>query len=105
MKKEKEIHILNYDEYSKFMCEQLYYMLEMGIDNDYQIVTIEDVEKGLKLLIEDLYNMSDVTIEKKLEYPKDYLKLYKRELEEKKAEIEELKNEIEELNNYTGFRR
>lgn len=93
----KKIHVLNYDKYSKFMCEQLHYMLEMGIDNDYQIVTIEDVEKGLKLLIEDLYNMSDVAMEKKLEYPKDYLKLYKRELEEKKAEIKELENEIKEL--------
>ncbi|MED9947176.1 MAG: hypothetical protein U0J50_02890 [Peptacetobacter hiranonis] len=101
----RKIHVLDYNKYSKFMCEQLHYMLEMGIDNDYQIVTIEDVEKGLKLLIKDLYNMSDVATEKKLEYPKDYLKLYKRELEEKKAEIEELKNEIEELNNYTGFRR
>lgn len=97
MNKEKEIHLLNYNDYSKFMCEQLHYILEMGIDNDYRIVTIEDVEKGLKLLIEDLYNMSDVAMEKKLEYPKDYLKLYERELEEKKAEIKELENEIKEL--------
>ena len=96
MNKEKEIHLLNYNDYSKFMCEQLHYILEMGIDNDYRIVTIEDVEKGLKLLIEDLYNMSDVAMEKKLEYPKDYLKLYERELEEKKAEIKELENEIKE---------
>lgn len=97
MNKEKEIHLLNYNDYSKFMCEQLHYMLEMGIDNDYQIITIEDVEKGLKLLIEDLYNISNVAMEKKLEYPKDYLKLYERELEEKKAEIKELENEIKEL--------
>lgn len=101
----KKIHVLDYDKYSKFMCEQLHYMLEMGIDNDYQIVTIEDIEKGLKFLIEDLYEMSEIAMEKDLEYPKDYLKLYKRELEEKKAEIKELENEIEELNNYTGFKR
>ena len=100
MNKEKEIHILDYNEYSKFMCEQLHYMLEMGIDNDYQIVTIEDIEKGLKFLIEDLYNMSEIATEKELEYPKDYLKLYERELEEKKAEVNDLEIEIEELNKY-----
>lgn len=101
----RKIHVLDYNEYSKFMCEQLHYLLEMGIDNDYQIVTVEDIEKGLKLLIKDLYNMSDVAIEKELEYPGDYIQMYKRELEEKKAEVNDLEIEIEELNNYTGLKR
>ena len=100
MNKEKEIHILDYNEYSKFMCEQLHYLLEMGLDNNYKFVEVEMVEYALKLLIADLYNMSDVAIEKELEYPGDYIQIYKKELEEKKAEVNDLEIEIEELNKY-----
>ena len=96
----KKIHILDFNEYSKIMCEQLHYLLEMGIDNEYQFIEVEMVEYALKLLIADLYNMSDVAIEKELEYPGDYIQMYKRELEEKKAEVNDLEIEIEELKEY-----
>ncbi|WP_414698340.1 hypothetical protein [Peptacetobacter sp. AB845] len=96
----KKIHILDFNEYSKIMCEQLHYLLEMGLDNEYQFVEVEMIEYALKLLIADLYNMSDVAIEKELEYPGDYIKLYEKELEEKKAEAKDLEAEIEELNKY-----
>ena len=96
----KKIHILDFNEYSKIMCEQLHYLLEMGLDNEYQFVEVEMIEYALKLLIADLYNMSDVAIEKELEYPGDYIKLYEKELEEKKVEIEELEFEIKDLKEY-----
>ena len=82
----KKIHILDFNKYNKFMCEQLHYLLEMGLDNNYKFVEVEMVEYALKLLISDLYNMSSEAIEK--------------ELEEKKVEIEELENEIKDLKKY-----
>lgn len=96
----KKIHILDFNKYNKFMCEQLHYLLEMGLDNNYKFVEVEMVEYALKLLISDLYNMSSEAIEKELEYPGDYIQMYKKELEEKKAEAKDLEAEIEELNKY-----
>ena len=96
----RKIHVLDYNEYSKFMCEQLHYLLEMGLDNEYQFVEVEMIEYALKLLIADLYNISDIAIEKELEYPGDYIQMYEKELEEKKVEIEELENEIKDLKKY-----
>lgn len=96
----KKIHILDFNKYNKFMCEQLHYLLEMGLDNNYKFVEVEMVEYALKLLISDLYNMSSEAIEKELEYPAGYIQMYEKELEEKKVEIEELENEIKDLKKY-----
>ena len=100
MNKEKEIHLLNYNDYSKFMCEQLHYLLEMGLDYNYKFVKVEDVIISLNLLINDLYAMSENGVEKELEYPDEYIQMYEKELEEKKVEIEELENEIKKKKKY-----
>lgn len=63
-------------------------------------IDVKMLELAYKLLISDLYEISSEAIEKELEYPKDYIKLYEKELEEKKVEIEELENEIEDLKKY-----
>lgn len=58
------------------------------------------IDLAFQLLISELYDLSDVVIEKELEYPKDYIKLYEKELEEKKTEILELEFEIKDLKEY-----
>lgn len=96
----RKIHVLDYNEYSKFMCEQLHYLLEMGLDNNYKYIKVEDVTVALNLLINDLYDISENGVEKELEYPADYIQMYEKELEEKKFEILELENEIKDLKKY-----
>lgn len=96
----KTIHILDFNEYSKIMCEQLHYLLEMGLDYDYKYIKVEDVAVALNLLINDLYDISESGVEKELEYPDEYIQMYEKELEEKKIEIEELENEIKDLKKY-----
>lgn len=94
-------YILEREEYQQFMCDNLHAILNTGLlDDNSNYVDIKMIDLAFQLLISELYDLSDVVIEKELEYPKDYIKLYEKELEEKKVEIEELKFEIKDLKEY-----
>lgn len=94
-------YILELEEYQQFMCDNLHAILNTGLlDDNSNYVDIKMIDLALNLIISELYDLSDVVIEKELEYPKDYIKLYEKELEEKKVEIEELKFEIKDLKEY-----
>lgn len=94
-------YILEREEYQQFICDNLHAILNTGLlDDNSNYVDIEMIDLALNLIISELYDLSDVVIEKELEYPKDYIKLYEKELEEKKTEIEELKFEIKDLKEY-----
>lgn len=94
-------YILEREEYQQFICDNLHAILNTGLlDDNSNYVDIKMIDLAFQLLISELYDLSDVVIEKELEYPKDYIKLYEKELEEKKVEIEELKFEIKDLKEY-----
>ncbi|MEE0451311.1 hypothetical protein [Peptacetobacter sp.] len=94
-------YILEREEYQQFMCDNLHAILNTGLlDDNSNYVDVKMIDLAFQLLISELYDLSDVVIEKELEYPKDYIKLYEKELEEKKVEIEELKFEIKDLKEY-----
>lgn len=94
-------YILEREEYQQFMCDNLHAILNTGLlDDNSNYVDIKMIDLAFQLLISELYDLSDVVIEKELEYPKDYIKLYEKELEEKKVEIEELEFEIKDLKEY-----
>ena len=94
-------YILEREEYQQFICDNLHAILNTGLlDDNSNYVNIKMIDLAFQLLISELYDLSDVVIEKELEYPKDYIKLYEKELEEKKVEIEELKFEIKDLKEY-----
>ena len=94
-------YILEREEYQQFICDNLHAILNTGLlDDNSNYVDIKMIDLALNLIISELYDLSDVVIEKELEYPKDYIKLYEKELEEKKVEIEELKFEIKDLKEY-----
>lgn len=94
-------YILEREEYQQFICDNLHAILNTGLlDDNSNYVDIKMLDLAFQLLISELYDLSDVVIEKELEYPKDYIKLYEKELEEKKVEIEELKFEIKDLKEY-----
>lgn len=94
-------YILEREEYQQFMCDNLHAILNTGLlDDNSNYVDVKMIDLAFQLLISELYDLSDVVIEKELEYPKDYIKLYEKELEEKKTEIEELKFEIKDLKEY-----
>ena len=93
-------YILEREEYQQFICDNLHAILNTGLlDDNSKYVDVKMIDLALQLLISELYDLSDVLIEKEL-YPKDYIKLYEKELEEKKVEIEELKFEIKDLKEY-----
>lgn len=94
-------HILEREEYQQFMCDNLHAILNTGLlDDNSNYVDVKMIDLAFQLLISELYDLSDVVIEKELEYPKDYIKLYEKELEEKKTEILELEFEIKDLKEY-----
>lgn len=94
-------YILEREEYQQFICDNLHAILNTGLlDDNSNYVDIKMIDLALNLIISELYDLSDVVIEKELEYPKGYIKLYEKELEEKKVEIEELKFEIKDLKEY-----
>ena len=94
-------YILEREEYQQFMCDNLHAILNTGLlDDNSNYVDVKMIDLAFQLLISELYDLSDVVIEKELEYPKDYIKLYEKELEEKKVEIEELEFGIKELEEY-----
>lgn len=94
-------YILEREEYQQFMCDNLHAILNTGLlDDNSNYVDVKMIDLAFQLLISELYDLSDVVIEKELEYPEDYIKLYEKELEEKKVEIEELKFEIKDLKEY-----
>lgn len=94
-------YILEREEYQQFICDNLHAILNTGLlDDNSNYVDIKMIDLALNLIISELYDLSDVVIEKELEYPKDYIKLYEKELEEKKTEIEELEFEIKDLKEY-----
>ena len=94
-------YILEREEYQQFICDNLYAILNTGLlDDNSNYVDVKMIDLAFQLLISELYDLSDVVIEKELEYPKDYIKLYEKELEEKKVEIEELEFEIKDLKEY-----
>ncbi len=94
-------YILEREEYQQFMCDNLHAILNTGLlDDNSNYVDIKMIDLAFQLLISELYDLSDVVIEKELEYPKDYIKLYEKELEEKKTEILELEFEIKDLKEY-----
>lgn len=93
--------ILEREEYQQFICDNLHAILNTGLlDDNSNYVDVKMIDLAFQLLISELYDLSDVVIEKELEYPKDYIKLYEKELEEKKVEIEELEFEIKDLKEY-----
>ena len=93
-------YILEREEYQQFICDNLHAILNTGLlDDNSNYVDVKMIDLAFQLLISELYDLSDVLIEKEL-YPKDYIKLYEKELEEKKVEIEELKFEIKDLKEY-----
>ena len=94
-------YILEREEYQQFMYDNLHAILNTGLlDDNSNYVDIKMIDLAFQLLISELYDLSDVVIEKELEYPKDYIKLYEKELEEKKTEILELEFEIKDLKEY-----
>lgn len=94
-------YILEREEYQQFICDNLHAILNTGLlDDNSNYVDIKMLDLAFQLLISELYDLSDVVIEKELEYPKDYIKLYEKELEEKKTEILELEFEIKDLKEY-----
>lgn len=94
-------YILEREEYQQFICDNLHAILNTGLlDDNSNYVNIKMIDLAFQLLISELYDLSDVVIEKELEYPKDYIKLYEKELEEKKTEILELEFEIKDLKEY-----
>lgn len=94
-------YILEREEYQQFICDNLHAILNTGLlDDNSNYVDVKMIDLSLNLIISELYDLSGILIEKELEYPKDYIKLYEKELEEKKVEIEELENEIEDLKKY-----
>lgn len=94
-------YIIEREEYQQFICDNLHAILNTGLlDDNSNYVDIEMIDLALNLIISELYDLSDVVIEKELEYPKDYIKLYEKELEEKKVEIKELEFEINDLKEY-----
>lgn len=94
-------YILEREEYQQFMCDNLHAILNTGLlDDNSNYVDIKMIDLAFQLLISELYDLSDVVIEKELEYPKDYIKLYEKELEEKKTEILELEFGIKDLKEY-----
>ncbi|WP_300528940.1 hypothetical protein [Peptacetobacter sp.] len=94
-------YILEREEYQQFICDNLHAILNTGLlDDNSNYVDVKMIDLAFQLLISELYDLSDVVIEKELEYPKDYIKLYEKELEEKKVEIEELEFEIKDLKEY-----
>lgn len=93
--------ILEREEYQQFICDNLHAILNTGLlDDNSNYVDIKMIDLAFQLLISELYDLSDILIKKELEYPKDYIKLYEKELEEKKVEIEELEFEIKDLKEY-----
>lgn len=94
-------YIIEREEYQQFICDNLHAILNTGLlDDNSNYVDIKMIDLALNLIISELYDLSDAVIEKELEYPKDYIKLYEKELEEKKVGIEELKFEIKDLKEY-----
>lgn len=94
-------YIIEREEYQQFICDNLHVILNTGLlDDNSNYVDVKMIDLSFQLLISELYDLSDVVIKKELEYPKDYIKLYEKELEEKKVEIEELKFEIKDLKEY-----
>lgn len=94
-------YIIEREEYQQFICDNLHTILNTGLlDDNSNYVDVKMIDLSFQLLISELYDLSDVVIKKELEYPKDYIKLYEKELEEKKFEIEELKFEIKDLKEY-----
>lgn len=94
-------YILEREEYQQFICDNLHAILNTGLlDDNSNYVDVKMLDLAFQLLISELYDLSDVVIEKELEYPKDYIKLYEKELEEKKTEILELEFEIKDLKEY-----
>lgn len=94
-------YILEREEYQQFICDNLHAILNTGLlDDNSNYVDVKMIDLAFQLLISELYDLSDVVIEKELEYPKDYIKLYEKELEEKKTEILELEFEIKDLKEY-----
>ena len=94
-------YIIEREEYQQFICDNLHAILNTGLlDDNSNYVDVKMVDLLFQLIISELYDLSDILIEKELEYPKDYIKLYEKELEEKKVEIEELKFEIKDLKEY-----
>lgn len=94
-------YILEREEYQQFICDNLHAILNTGLlDDNSNYVDIKMIDLSFQLIISELYDLSDIVIKKELEYPKDYIKLYEKELEEKKVGIEELENEIEDLKKY-----
>lgn len=94
-------YIIEREEYQQFICDNLHAILNTGLlDDNSNYVDVKMIDLAFQLLISELYDLSDVVIEKELEYPKDYIKLYEKELEEKKTEILELEFEIKDLKEY-----
>lgn len=94
-------YILEREEYQQFICDNLHAILNTGLlDDNSNYVDVKMIDLAFQLVISELYDLSDVAIEKELEYPKDYIKLYEKELEEKKVEILELEFEINDLKEY-----
>lgn len=94
-------YIIEREEYQQFICDNLHVILNTGLlDDNSNYVDVKMIDLSFQLLISELYDLSDVVIKKELEYPKDYIKLYEKELEEKKFEILELEFEIKDLKEY-----
>ena len=94
-------YIIEREEYQQFICDNLHAILNTGLlDDNSNYVDVKMVDLSFQLIISELYDLSDVVIKKELEYPKDYIKLYEKELEEKKVEILELEFEINDLKEY-----
>lgn len=94
-------YILEREEYQQFICDNLHAILNTGLlDDNSNYVDVKMIDLAFQLLISELYDLSDILIEKELEYPKDYIQLYEKELEEKKVEILELEFEINDLKEY-----
>lgn len=94
-------YILEREEYQQFICDNLHAILNTGLlDDNSNYVDVKMVDLSFQLIISELYDLSDILIEKELEYPKDYIQLYEKELEEKKVEILELEFEINDLKEY-----
>ena len=94
-------YIIEREEYQQFICDNLHAILNTGLlDDNSNYVDVKMVDLLFQLIISELYDLSDILIEKELEYPKDYIQLYEKELEEKKVEILELEFEINDLKEY-----
>ena len=94
-------YIIEREEYQQFICDNLHAILNTGLlDDNSNYVDVKMVDLSFQLIISELYDLSDILIEKELEYPKDYIQLYEKELEEKKVEILELEFEINDLKEY-----